>query len=232
MKTKVQQSNELPARERVLAVACEMFAEAGFCGTHIRQICERAGTNVAGVCYHFASKEGLYQAVIMEAGRRLSDCAENFDIPGKVSPQQRLQRLTESLLQRLSAKHAWIAKLLARELVDLSCGAQTCVASGLERDFVLLQTVMRDLLGADASSEAIRIQALSVLGECVFYSLAGENQHHGLSQFAMCFPTRAALARAITQRSLGVLRLESVEAGTRARVSGGELFQTVSGNCT
>ena len=61
----------LPARDRVLQVACEMFAEAGFHGTHLREICRRAGTNVAGVCYHFHSKEGLYEAVIMEAGRRL-----------------------------------------------------------------------------------------------------------------------------------------------------------------
>ena len=57
-------------------------------------------------------------------------------------------RLTELLLQRLSAERAWIAKLLARELVDPACGAHTYVASGLERDFVLLQAVMRDLLGA------------------------------------------------------------------------------------
>ena len=94
MKTKLPQSNEvngpngltgcqLPVRERVLEVACEMFAEAGFHGTHIRQICERAGTNVAGVCYHFQSKEGLYQAVIQEAGRRLSDVDGSFAVPAE-----------------------------------------------------------------------------------------------------------------------------------------------------
>jgi AcrR family transcriptional regulator len=202
----------MPARERVLEVACEMFAEAGFHGTRIRQICERAGTNVAGVCYHFTSKEGLYQAVITEAGRRLSDSDESFVIPGNVSPEERLQRLTESLLQRLSAKRAWTAKLLARELVDQACGANLYAASALERYFVLLQAVMRDLLGAGANSEAIRLHAFSMIGECIFYSLEGENRRHALTQFSVCLPNRAGLARAITQRSLGALRVEAVGA--------------------
>jgi hypothetical protein len=35
----------LAARDRVLKIACELFAEAGFHGTHLRGICERADTN-------------------------------------------------------------------------------------------------------------------------------------------------------------------------------------------
>ena len=201
----------LPARARVLEAACELFAEAGFHGTHLRRICKRAGTNVAGVCYHFHSKEGLYEAVIMEAGRRLSDQDEDFIVSRHLPPEQRLLKLVESLLQRLSAERAWIAKLLTRELVDSACGAHTYVASGLARDFVLLQAVMRDLLGAKASSEALRFQALSVMGECVFYSLAGENPCHPLAQLAMSSPTRARLAQFLTERSLGALQREGTE---------------------
>ncbi len=213
MKTKLPQCKKVngPVRERVLEVACEMFAEAGFHGTHIRQICERAGTNVAGVCYHFQSKEGLYQAVILEAGRRLSDIDESFIVSRNLSAEQRLQTLTGSLLQRLGAKRAWIAKLLAREWVDRACEANTYVASGLERDFALLQAVMKDLVGAADNSEDIGIHAFSVIGECVFFALQGENRQHALNQFALCLPNRADLARAITQRSLGALRLKPVE---------------------
>jgi AcrR family transcriptional regulator len=201
----------LAARDRVLKIACELFAEAGFHGTHLRGICERADTNVAGVCYHFHSKEGLYEAVIMEAGRRLSDQDEGFVVSQYLPPEQKLPKLVESLLQRLNAEGAWIAKLLARELIDPACGAHTYVASGLERDFVLLQAVMRDLLGAKANSEAIRLHALSVIGECVSYSLAGENPHHPLTQLAVRLPNRARLARFLTQRALGALQREWAE---------------------
>jgi len=201
----------LPARARVLEVACELFAEAGFHGTHLREICKRAGTNVAGVCYHFQSKEGLYKAVIMEAGRRISEDHVGFVASRHLPPEERLLELVESLLQRLSDQCAWIAKLLAREWLDPACGAQNYAASGLERDFVLLQAVMRDFLGAKADNEAIRLHALSLIGECVFYCLAGENLQHPLTQLAVGLPSRSRLARFLTRHSLRVLEQERTE---------------------
>ena len=192
----------LPPRDRVLEVACELFAEAGFHGTHLRGICKRAGTNVAGICYHFQSKEGLYQAVMMEAGRRLSAHQENFVASQDLPPEQRLLALIESLLERLNAKRAWIAKLLVRELVDPACGAHTYVASGLGRDFLLLQSALKELLGTGSQSETIRLHTLSLIDECVFYSLAGENEEHPLVQMAAPLPNRARLARFLTQRLL------------------------------
>ncbi len=191
----------LPARDRVLEVACQLFAENGFHGTHIREICKWAGTNVAGICYHFQSKEGLYRAVLMEAGRRLSDHDESLALSHRLPSEQRLRGLTKSLLQKLSADHAWTARLLIRELVDPACGAHTYVASGLQRDFILLQAAMRDLLGGDGSSEETRLHALSLIAQCVFYSLAGDNPHHSLMQLAAGLPSRTGLARFLTQFS-------------------------------
>jgi AcrR family transcriptional regulator len=189
-----------------------LFAESGFHGTHLRGICKRADTNLAGVCYHFRSKEGLYQAVIMEAGQGLSNQDEGDVVSRHLPPEQKLLKLVESLLQRLNAEGAWIPKLLARELVDPGCKAHNYAASGLARDFVLLQAVMRDLLGAKANSDTIRLHALSVIGECVFYSLAGESLHHPLTQLAVGLTNRARLARFLTRRSLGALEREGKEA--------------------
>jgi AcrR family transcriptional regulator len=199
----------------VLGVACELFAEAGFHGTHLREICKRAGTNVAVVCYHFESKEGLYQAVMMEAGRRLSAHQENFVASQHLPPEQRLLALIESLLERLSAGRAWVAKLLVRELVDAACGAHTYVASGLERELLLLQSAMRELLGTASQSETIRLHTLSLIGECVLYSLAGENEEHPLIQLAAPLPNRARFARFLSQRLLRSLDLD----GAKPKVS-------------
>jgi len=206
--TSRQTGRRLAARERVLEVACEMFAETGFYGTHFREICKRSGTNVAGLCYHFQSKEGLYEAVLMEAGRRLSERHQSFP-DSSDSPEQRLLMITASLLETLGARRAWIAKLLIRELVDRNCGGHTYAASGLERDFVLLQAVMKDLIAPDIDAAALRLHALQLIAQCVFYSLAGENPMHPLSQLAVSLPAKSHLARCLSERWLRCAKLES-----------------------
>jgi AcrR family transcriptional regulator len=182
-----------------------MFAATGFHGTHLREICKRAGTNVAGVCYHFHDKQGLYQAVVMEAGRRVSDYDEGFVASPYLPGEEQVLKLVESLLTKLNAEGAWIAKLLTRELVNSAGGARNYAVSGLERNFVLLQSALKESVGAGSQSETIRLQTLSLITDCVFYSLAGENQEHPLIQLAAPLPNRSRLARLITQRSLGCL---------------------------
>ena len=194
-----------PVRARVLEAACELFAEFGFHGTHLREICKHAGTNVAGVCYHFESKEGLYHAVMMEAGRQLSDLDASRITSTDFLPERRLLARTESLLRRLSSKRSWIAKLLARELVDHADNTHSYAASRLERDFVLLQATMKHFLRAEDTSEVIRLHVLTLIGECVFYSLVRENPQHPLNQFTSS-PSTQALAQFLTQRSLNSLR--------------------------
>jgi AcrR family transcriptional regulator len=201
---------QLPARVRVLEAACELFAQDGFHGTHLREICKRAGTNPTGVYCHFQSKEGLYQAVIMEAGRQLAADDGSFAASRHLPHEQRLQKTIDSLLQKLGSKRAWIAKLLSRELMDEVGGVQNYVACGIERDFIQLQAVMSDFLGLKACTDNTRLQALSVVGECVLYCLKGENRRHAFPS-AVCLPSRAHQAQFLARRSLGALRAEEVK---------------------
>src|SRR6476660_8833394 len=53
-------------RERLIDAAGEVFAEHGFKGATIRDICARAGANVAAVNYYFRDKEGLYTTCLAQ----------------------------------------------------------------------------------------------------------------------------------------------------------------------
>ena len=52
-------------KQRILDAAEELFAREGYAATSLRRVTELAGVNLAGVNYHFGSKEGLLEAVIV-----------------------------------------------------------------------------------------------------------------------------------------------------------------------
>ena len=65
-------SSRLRARKRgktatkILQTATEMFAEKGFGGSTMDELCARSGANKASIYYHFGDKAGLYEAALTE----------------------------------------------------------------------------------------------------------------------------------------------------------------------
>jgi len=62
----------LPTRERILDAAERLFARRGFHGISIRDITGAAGVDVALASYHFGSKQGLLEAVILRRAEDLN----------------------------------------------------------------------------------------------------------------------------------------------------------------
>ena len=58
-------------RTRIMEAAGSLFAAAGYAETTSKAIAAKAGVDLASINYHFGSRRGLYQAVLVEAHRRV-----------------------------------------------------------------------------------------------------------------------------------------------------------------
>src|SRR5262245_49952634 len=108
-------------RQQLLEAAADVFADAGYRAATVREICERAGANIAAVNYHFGDKEKLYRAVLRDTYRAaVKKYPADFGLPPRATPEQRLRAFIHSLLLRIfsagpSARHG---KLMAREMIE------------------------------------------------------------------------------------------------------------------
>jgi AcrR family transcriptional regulator len=70
---------------RILLAAKELFAEQGFDGTTVRQICEKANANISLISYYFGGKEKVFQSIFETffSGTKLNQMDEEFNDPLK-----------------------------------------------------------------------------------------------------------------------------------------------------
>lgn len=105
----------LDMRERLLAVATELFAQRGFHGTSLQAVANAVGIKKPSLLYHFPSKDALRQAVLdamLEHWRR--------DIPAVMARERARDRLTGILAAMIDYFRGSPerARLLVREALD------------------------------------------------------------------------------------------------------------------
>jgi len=119
---------------KILDVAEELIAKKGFDGTSVRDICSKAGINVAMISYYFGSKEKmmsyLYQYRVQRTKESFSEFAQTIK-EGK--PEMQMKEIVNymvSLLFKFSYFHGFVTQeLRTQEGVkdDLLEFYQTCV---------------------------------------------------------------------------------------------------------
>ncbi len=167
-------NGELITRQRLLEAAGEVFARQGFNAATVRDICRRAGANVAAVKYHFGDKQKLYSAAVHYA----HDCAKRFPVdeglPPNPTPHQRLLGFVRAMLMGVlePGKPAWHAKLMAREMAEPTAVLQRIADQGVKPRLALLAGIIREVVGPDVPELVVRRCARSIVGQTLFYYFA------------------------------------------------------------
>lgn len=155
-------------RGRLLAAAGEVFAEAGFERATVREICRRAGANVAAVNYHFGDKLGLYSALILSQVRFAQEAAQ-ASLSG--SAEEQIRAFVHRYLSGLMGKGrpAWVARLTALEMSRPSPVLKRVVDEIVRPAEARLRTPISEIIGLPPDDDKVRMTAHSIIGQCLHY---------------------------------------------------------------
>jgi AcrR family transcriptional regulator len=141
----------LTTRERLLQAATRLFADNGYRGASVRDICNLAGANPGAVSYHFGGKHQLYRAVLRRAADALADMGPTDDNEGNREPISVLDALRR-VLDRMQSDDA-ATRLLLRDLADGGTVAVESLTPPLRTGFEQLATALGHGDNPRASSE-------------------------------------------------------------------------------
>jgi AcrR family transcriptional regulator len=205
---------------RVLEAAGQVFADKGFEGATVREICQSAGVNIAAVNYYFRDKERLYIEAVKSA---CHGQAEQFPLPAwpEGTPgSAKLRDFIQTMVRRMVDDHRsqWHRRLFLREMAQPTAACAELVREVIRPMAEVLSGILRELMPGVPEAKRWLI-GFSIVGQCLFYRLAqpivsmlvGEEEHRRYD------PT--LLAEHITQFSLAALGLSKPQGGPAKRAS-------------
>jgi AcrR family transcriptional regulator len=107
----------LSTRQRLIQAATRLFADTGYRGASVRDICNLAGANPGAVSYHFGGKRQLYRSVLRQAAESMAAIGPKLE--RNMTGNDRIGALDvlRGLLSRMQEDDS-ASRLLLRDLAD------------------------------------------------------------------------------------------------------------------
>ncbi|MFT3762106.1 MAG: TetR/AcrR family transcriptional regulator [Pseudoxanthomonas sp.] len=144
-------------RTRILEAAGELFAAHGFAETTGKAIASRADVDLASINYHFGSRDGLYQAVLVQAHHRLVNLADLQQLARSTLPAaEKLKMLIGQLVRNTTNEaESWHLTVLAAELLAPSSHVQVLLQSEAPMKVSLVISILSEITGIPAQDPAL-----------------------------------------------------------------------------
>ena len=131
----------LTTRERLLQASTRLFADNGYRGASVRNICNLAGANPGAVSYHFGGKRQLYRAVLRRAAAALADMGPTSDATTSEREPITVLDALRGLFDRMQSDDS-ATRLLLRDLADGGAVAVESLTPPLRTAFEQLATAL------------------------------------------------------------------------------------------
>ena len=73
-----RKKQEEKSKQRILEAATKLFAQKGFDGVGIREICKAADANICMISYFWGGKEGLYRGILDDLVQKQTEYVKTF----------------------------------------------------------------------------------------------------------------------------------------------------------
>jgi TetR/AcrR family transcriptional regulator, regulator of cefoperazone and chloramphenicol sensitivity len=161
-------------REKLLEAAGEVFAERGYYDATIREICRRAGANVAAVNYTFGDKLGLYTEVLRLSKRapEMAQLTEAMDAAG--SPQELLRNLIRVRLESLCVgkRPNWGFRIMMHEFSRPTPAMTRVIDEEMRPVYKRVLKAVGEIIGRSPEDEKTRLCNNSIIGQVLFYTFS------------------------------------------------------------
>ncbi|MGE5360545.1 MAG: TetR/AcrR family transcriptional regulator [Bacteroidales bacterium] len=167
-------------RDAILAAARHEFAVRGYAGARVDRIAAAAHLNKAMIYYHFASKSGLYHAMLCEMFERAGDEMRAI-VAADSAPEAKLDAIVAVITARVHA-HRELPSIMMREVAE---GARHLDPEMLRAMSVLFQSVAAVVAEGQQRGRFDNLNPL-----LVYFTLVGP-----LILFLGAAPVRTAMGR-------------------------------------
>ncbi len=161
-------------RNKLIEAALHVFAERGYRSATIRDICRRAGANVAAVNYTFGDKMGLYTEVLRHSVRMAQTPAMKAALDDNHSPEDTIRGVIRARLTSLcqEARPDLHLRLVMHEFSHPTTAMTRVVDEGIRPVYDRVRIAVGKMIGLPPDDEKTRLCVNSIVGQFLFYTFS------------------------------------------------------------
>ena len=161
-------------RTKLLDAAGQVFAESGFQAATVREICARAGVNIALVNYHFGDKLELYTEVLRHSVGAPGNGIINQAIDSAAPPEEAFRELIHAMLLRVcrADRPGWHYRLMMHEFAQHTPAMASVINETMRPVYDRLRALIGSMLDLPPDHDQVRLSTHSVVAQVVHYAHA------------------------------------------------------------
>jgi len=161
-------------REKLIEAAGSVFAERGYRAATIREICRRAGANVAAVNYTFGDKLGLYTEVLRHSVRASKTAALTAALDASRTPEEMIRGVIRARLMSLCKEERpdWHIRLVMHEFSHPTPAMGRVVDEGMRPVYDRVRGAVGEIIGLPPEHETTLLSVNSIIGQILFYTFS------------------------------------------------------------